>query len=126
MIKILLESLTTKYFQFSGRASRKEYWILCLFTFFIMYLLVFLKPYPLVMFAIFLISCVPYISLSTRRLHDLNFSGFWELLILIIVYLILYTKLMFLTDFISFFYCIVLGLIKGTPSANKYGDPPTD
>lgn len=70
MIKILKNSLIKKYFRFSGRASRKEYWILYLFTYFIMYLLVFFKEYPLVMFAIFLIFIIPYISLSIRRLHE--------------------------------------------------------
>ena len=126
MIQILKNSLIKKYFQFSGRASRKEYWILYLFTYFIMYLLVFFKEYPLVMFTIFLIFIVPYISLSIRRLHDFNFSGFWELLISIILFFILYTKLMFLVHYMSFFYCIVLGIIKGTPATNKYGEPPID
>lgn len=126
MIKILRESLTTKYFQFSGRADRKEYWITCLFIFFVMYLLVFLKPYPLAMFAIFITSCIPFMSLSVRRLHDFNFSGFWELLIVIIMYLVLYTKLMFFTNFISFFYFIILGVIKGTPTTNRYGEPPVN
>jgi uncharacterized membrane protein YhaH (DUF805 family) len=124
MIKILYDSLTKKYFQFSGRASRKEYWILYLFTFCITYSLVFFKSNQFVMLALFLIFCIPYITVSIRRLHDLNLNGFLELLILILMYIFLLIKFTQLANIISLFYGFILGIVKGTPTTNKYGEPP--
>lgn len=135
MIKILLESLTTKYFQFSGRASRKEYWgmylldiISCCIVFFI------IKNndifgLKIIWFSVFLLFLflLPSITVSIRRLHDINFSGWW---FLIIVFPYIWTD-NFLNNWISRFiiihiFDIILGLIPGVLTTNKYGDPPVN
>ena len=82
-------SITTcfikKYANFSGRASRSEYWFFYLF-FFIFYIvsmaLVFVFSFYFfwlwVVFAIGII--VPSFSVAARRLHDVNKSGWFQLL----------------------------------------------
>jgi uncharacterized membrane protein YhaH (DUF805 family) len=76
------------------------------------------------MLALFLIFCIPYITVSIRRLHDLNLNGFLELLILILMYIFLLIKFTQLANIISLFYGFILGIVKGTPTTNKYGEPP--
>lgn len=73
-----------KYFNFKDRASRSEYWYFTLFglivyaigfgLMFISYKLFWL----LIVFSIPLI--IPFIAVTTRRLHDINKSGWFQLL----------------------------------------------
>lgn len=83
-------SCMEKYFDFSGVATRAEYWWFQLLT----TLLVFI---PLIVFAnigsdkmiiVWLISCpiffaIPIISLTVRRLHDVGYSGLYFFVTLI-------------------------------------------
>ncbi|WP_339149498.1 MULTISPECIES: DUF805 domain-containing protein [unclassified Sutcliffiella] len=80
------------YFNFSGRARRKEYWIFTLGNFVIFWVVaillitifpnndtpgvIFILVYGVVMF-------LPTISITVRRLHDIGRSGWWNLLGLI-------------------------------------------
>ncbi|MCK5780887.1 MAG: DUF805 domain-containing protein [Psychrilyobacter sp.] len=71
---------------FSGRATRKEYWMYVLFNTFIaigisfigmlMDAKIFTSIYNLIIF-------IPGIAITTRRLHDSGRSGWWQLLLLI-------------------------------------------
>lgn len=73
-----------KYFNFKDRASRSEYWYFALFgvivygigigMIFISYKLIWL----LVVISIALI--IPFIAVTARRLHDINKSGWFQLL----------------------------------------------
>lgn len=63
-------------FQFSGRAQRAEFWYFMLFTL-IMYLVTLALP---ILGLVFLVLIITQISLSVRRLHDINLSGWWALL----------------------------------------------
>lgn len=80
--------LTEKYFRFSGRARRKEYWSFVLFNFLINIALNFIATFlgstggsasgililsVLVSIALF----IPGYAVLFRRLHDINFSGWW-------------------------------------------------
>ena len=85
-----------KYAQFSGRASRSEYWWVALFFFLVSFALntvistagtnSFEEPnglgvvLSLLYFAFALGTLVPSIAVAVRRLHDVNLSG-WMLLI---------------------------------------------
>jgi len=75
-----------KYAEFNGRSSREEYW-----SFYIWY------SFIVVFFALIdtaigkegflsaiyiLITILPSISITTRRLHDINKSGWWQLILL--------------------------------------------
>jgi len=67
----------SNYFNFSGRASRSEFWWAILFTF-LVGLVVSLIPIVNMLWS--LGTFFPSISLATRRLHDTNRSGWLQLL----------------------------------------------
>ncbi|WP_186647129.1 DUF805 domain-containing protein [Fluviispira vulneris] len=111
-----------KYASFKGRASVSEFWYFILF-----YYAITLIPILLVLIIgknerdillILIFSVVgafgllpPYISVSVRRLHDMNKSGWWYF-----VYLIPY---------IGFFIFIIMSSLPGTKGKNRY-DPIED
>ncbi len=73
--------LFEKTFDFSGRASRKEYWSFWLFTQLtsLILLIMSLRAKPLVIFFIIyiLILLIPSMAVTVRRLHDVNKSALW-------------------------------------------------
>ena len=60
---------------FRGRSRRSEYWWWVLFTTSINILLGWI---PIIGILITLLLLIPTISLTTRRLHDINLSGWWQ------------------------------------------------
>ena len=91
-----------KYTNFSGRASRSEFWLFVLFTFVVSLMLGFLDPLiagvPFMdydeVFAplstIFTIAIIiPSIAVNVRRLHDVNRSGWWLLIELTVIGILL-------------------------------------
>ena len=87
-----------KYAVFSGRASRSEFWWFCLFTFIggivTTVVDVMILGYPSdnwgplnIIFSI--ITTLPAIAVGARRLHDINRSGWWQLITLTIIGIIL-------------------------------------
>jgi uncharacterized membrane protein YhaH (DUF805 family) len=94
------------YAGFNGRARRKEYWYFALFFFLFAILMevfcLYLKSEAL--YAIFILSMlIPSISVSVRRMHDVNKSG-WYMLIPI--------------------YNLILYCTNGTEGPNQYGSDP--
>lgn len=71
----------TKYVEFSGTASRSEYWWFMLFLFIVGLVLSAIGPVVSGLFT--LGTLVPSISAATRRLHDTQRSGWWQLLVLV-------------------------------------------
>jgi len=72
-----------KYAEFAGRTTRKEYWMFMLFyTVIYMVLLIVDSTFGTLLFTgIFsVISLVPSISITARRLHDTGRSGWWQLI----------------------------------------------
>lgn len=73
------------YFNFSGRARRKEYWIFTVANFIIFWSIIFLLDYTVpsdlvaIIFACSFIlgTFIPAHSVTVRRLHDIGKSGFW-------------------------------------------------
>ena len=130
MIQIFKNSLTTKYFQFAGRASRKEYWIFSITFFLTLYFLSFFQFYYLYFFTLFIVI-IPDLSLDIRRLHDINLSGWW-LLVIYTTAFFLYFNLFPITigffqiNLLSSLFSILLGIVPSTPTTNKYGEPPTE
>jgi uncharacterized membrane protein YhaH (DUF805 family) len=102
------------YVTFSGRAPRSEFWYWTLFA-----VLVTLAAQiadnalfddpglfgPLVSLALFL----PGLAVGIRRLHDIDRTGWWWLIALTIIGLIL---------------LIIWACVKGTSGANRYGPDP--
>tara|TARA_B100001250_G_C19801236_1_gene791176 strand:- start:2246 stop:2590 length:345 start_codon:yes stop_codon:yes gene_type:complete len=80
-----------KYAVFSGRASRPEFWYFFLFGF-IGSMVTLVIDSMILGFsidgigptnAIFsIITFLPYLSVGARRLHDINRSGWWQLIVL--------------------------------------------
>ena len=76
-----------KYADFSGRTTLREYWMFMLF-YTVVYLVLMIVDGAvgrLFFTAIFsVISLVPSISITTRRLHDTGRSGWWQLIAIVL------------------------------------------
>ncbi len=80
------------YFKFSGRSRRSEYWWFFLLT----QVLSIIGNIPIVGWIIGIIGglavIIPGISITTRRLHDIGRSGWWQLgywVVTIVVWIVL-------------------------------------
>ena len=116
-----------KYIQFSGRASRKEYWTFSLINagiyivFGIVVPLMFggldpsREPNPiatfsqLIYYVFALAALIPSLSVAVRRLHDTDRSGWWLIPCMICGIILL-----------------VFGLQEGDHGPNQYGPDPYD
>ena len=90
-----IEACFNKYATFSGRASRSEYWFFILFS--VLGALVTLiidiqilgysieSEYTPMNSIFSLILIIPSIAVSCRRLHDVNQSGWWQLIWLTVI-----------------------------------------
>lgn len=68
----------TKYADFNGRATRPEYWW---FVLFVVLGGIVLSFFSAVLAGIFsLATLLPSIAAATRRLHDTQRSGWWQLI----------------------------------------------
>ena len=101
-----------KYFNFSGRARRSEYWYFILFCVLIYIAAIFLDEYFMWYAAdepVYTISIlglfIPSISAATRRLHDSNKSGWRQLWVLTII---------------GAFFVLYWLIIKGDTNKNSY------
>lgn len=105
-----ISTCMSKYFTFSGRASRSEFWFFYLFTVLMSWAAGIVSKvegiYPFVFF-IDLFFLLPVIAAGTRRLHDTNRSGWWQLLVFTFI------------GIIPLMYWICL---PGDQEGNKYGD----
>ncbi|MBN42081.1 MAG: DUF805 domain-containing protein [Alphaproteobacteria bacterium] len=114
------QSITTcmgKYFTFSGRAKRSEYWWFYLFTVLMSWgaSLVGSASFgpsdlggDLFSSMVSLVFLFPWLAAGSRRLHDIGRSGWWQLLILTIIGVIL---------------LIVWWASDTKPQGDKYDDP---
>ena len=72
----VLTNFWKNYLNFSGRARRKEYWLMVVWN-------MIFGVIPVIGWLVLLAGCVGYISLAVRRLHDSGKSGWFLLLGLI-------------------------------------------
>lgn len=101
-----------KYAQFSGRATRAEYWWFYLITIGVSFLLGIVDglldtPFGLIYF---FASLIPSLAIQVRRLHDVSKSGWYMLLNLVII--------------IGWIWLLILNILDSTPGNNKYGPNP--
>ncbi|PIP79125.1 MAG: hypothetical protein COW84_10125 [Gammaproteobacteria bacterium CG22_combo_CG10-13_8_21_14_all_40_8] len=84
-MKFFLDALN-KYADFTGKTNRQQYWIFILF-YIIIYIGLLVVDNVLGTYLLSLIFAlgmlVPSISIATRRLHDTNRSGWWQLIALV-------------------------------------------
>jgi len=104
-----------KYAVFSGRARRKEYWMFYLFNFLVSFILGFIDGFyhgysgtsmqgiGVLNLIYSLIAFLPSVGVSIRRMHDVNKSG-WFILVPI--------------------YNLILLLTDGTRGDNRFGSDP--
>ena len=110
----------SKYVDFSGRARRSEYWYFALFTFLLGIVASILDAIlgtdydtgsgGLVNTLASLAVLVPSLAVAARRLHDTGRSGWWLLLIFVII--------------IGWIILLVWYCTDSTPGDNKYGPNP--
>ncbi len=85
-----IQTVLTKSFDYSGRATRSEFWWWVLFTFAVnismaAFSSALLFPNPgsalqnTISWIVSLFLFVPSISVAARRLHDIRRSGWWQL-----------------------------------------------
>jgi uncharacterized membrane protein YhaH (DUF805 family) len=76
-----------KYAVFSGRAHRTEYWMFCLFNIIIAFVLGVAEGIvggPGIVGLIYSLAVLlPSIAVTIRRLHDIDRSGWWLLIVLV-------------------------------------------
>ena len=122
-----------KYAIFSGRSCRAEYWYFVLFFWLIFCVLTlidsqvgpeFTVPIELseipeeterlpVVSAIYSFALIlPYIAVTTRRLHDVDKSGWWQLISVIVI--------------IGWIPLIVWSIKSGTIGPNRFGADPKE
>ena len=104
--------LQKKYADFSGRASRSEFWWFTLFAFIVNMLSNIIFGAIGIGFLAMIVSLallVPSIAVAVRRLHDRDMIGWWVLLGLVPVINIA---------------LLVICALEGTAGPNKYGADP--
>jgi len=137
----LLEPLTSKYFQLSERAPRREFWYFMLFSMILSLLFAALGqmlglfymipleipsvsptgevtnmvqniPVNLAQVGLGLALMIPSFTISIRRLHDIGKSGWWYLIILI--------------PFIGMLVLLAFFVMGSEQDENQYGEFPSN
>ena len=112
-VDLYLNVLKTKYADFNGRASRKEYWCFTLINLAISFVLGIiggLIKFPMLGTIFMLAVLVPGIAVCFRRLHDTGKSGWWGFIVLVPIF--------------GGFYLLYLMVLDSDPGGNQYGVNP--
>ena len=115
-----VEAFTKNYVNFKGRARRKEYWGFTLFyalIFAILGAFAFTGIGVILFLVVFVVTLPPSISLTVRRLHDINLSGWFTLYMLIMLIPVI-------GEVIAIIISIVIGVVQGSAESNKFGENP--
>ena len=108
--------LLQKYADFSTRASRSEYWFYSLFILIISIVAIIIDTmilhYPIendgpINLIVLVVTFIPSIAVNARRLHDVDKSGWWQLIVFTIIGIPI------------FLYWVIT---KGTNGNNEYGE----
>ena len=112
-----IKTCFNKYADFSGRALRSEFWFFFLFSIIagiattiidVMILGYSIESYGPINLLFTVALILPAIAVTTRRLHDINKSGWWQLIELTIIGILL---------------IIIWCATEGENKKNKYGSP---
>ena len=115
-----IEAFTKNYVNFKGRARRQEYWGFTLFyalIFAILGAFAFTGIGVILFLVVFVVTLPPSISLTVRRLHDINLSGWFTLYMLIMLIPVI-------GEAIAIIISIVIGVVQGSAESNKFGENP--
>ena len=103
----------SNYVNFNGRACRSEYWYWVLFIILadiVAGIIDYLLGMQIVSSLFGLVTLLPGIAVSIRRLHDLDRTGWWILLALI--------------PLIGWIILLIWYISKGTDGPNRFGPDP--
>ncbi len=119
-MKWFLEALTAKYATFDGRARRKEYWYFVLFYCLALVALVIVDGITgtldeeagagLLGGLFVLVTFIPTLAVTVRRLHDTNRRGWWILINIIPI--------------IGGIVLLIFTVQDSQPGANRFGPNP--
>jgi uncharacterized membrane protein YhaH (DUF805 family) len=108
-----IKSAFARWCTFSGRAGGSEYWWFVLFGTIVFGLAILLDRAafgrPVLFWTCSLLFFMPYSAVAVRRLHDINRSGWWKLLVFVPLGNIL----------LSIWFCA-----PSTPGPNRFGPMP--
>jgi len=126
----LRNCLTIKFCSTKGRASRSEYWWFVLFASVAGGVL---QNFPVIGPLLSLVLIVPHICVTSRRLHDIGWSGWWQIMPLVLIFLGILSIVFdasgiicMLSIFGGILFGLYFGLRKGTAPGehNIYGGAP--
>ena len=115
---LVIQCVTKNYFNFSGRARRKEYWLFVVAYIIVVVIAGIIDAItglgdaglgPIYIIAT-LAMIIPSIAVSVRRLHDTNRRGWWLFLALIPI--------------IGPIILLVFFCFRGTEGENRFGADP--
>jgi uncharacterized membrane protein YhaH (DUF805 family) len=102
-----------KYADFSGRASRQQYWMFVLFNC-IVAAVIWLADFVLhseLLYSLYLLGVIiPAVAIGVRRLHDTDHSGWWYLIVFI--------------PFLGAIVMLVFFCTDSQPGQNRFGPNP--
>nr|WP_256647130.1 DUF805 domain-containing protein [Thermomonas paludicola] len=78
----------SKYADFNGRSARPEYWWFYLFTVLLSWGAILVDSTQILSLVINLAVLIPVLAAGSRRLHDTNHSGWWQLIAFTVIGLI--------------------------------------
>ena len=132
--------LTKKYCRLKGRALRSEFWWFCLFTFILNIIVALLGSLLPALGSI--VSAVqalwlllPTVGVTTRRLHDRNMSGWWQLLPLAAALPAIAGAVLESDGLLMLAGCtvalaslalLIIYALRGTAGPNRFGPDPLD
>lgn len=109
-----VSTVLSKYADFTGRAGRSEFWWFALFNLLASLVIGMIDQaifgQEILGFIFALGVLLPGIAVAARRLHDIDRSGWWLLIVLI--------------PLIGWIVLLYWYISEGTPGANQYGAQP--
>ena len=103
--------LVQKYAKFDGRATRSEFWWFVLFSFvssLVLGIVDYVLGIALLQNIFGLAVLIPTLAVAARRLHDIGKSGWWQLIWLTIIGILL----------------LIYWYVQPSEGDNQYGPPP--
>lgn len=128
-IQKIIKDLAIKYFSFNKRIPRKQYIFVTIIMSISLILIDSLRDFykessqfaiTVVIYTVYLFIALVGISNHIRRLHDINFSGWWLLFSILIAIFIP------LGQVLQLIFVIIIALLPGTKGPNKYGPDPLE
>jgi uncharacterized membrane protein YhaH (DUF805 family) len=110
-----VSSCYSQYATFSGRASRSEFWFFSLFQMLVTFAGICLMPIGIgvvIIFGAVLVNFLPHLSVTVRRLHDTDHSGWWYWICLI--------------PLAGIVLLLIWGCTRGTWGDNRFGPDPLE